>query len=76
MDIFSAIHNVDSRALTGESYWPFVAICNMRPLRASRGERYPLILLYQRNLYRAPEYAFLVPSSSFLHTVASYEPPT
>ena len=75
MDIFSN-RSPNSKALTGGSYWPSLATCSMCPLSTSRGERKPLILPYCRNLYNAPAYAFLVPSSSFRYTVASYELPT
>ena len=75
MAIFSTSPSPDSRALIGDSYWLSLATCNMCPLSTSRGAMNPLILLYRRNLYSAPAYAFRVPSSSLRHTVASYELP-
>ena len=66
-----ALCSPDSKALTGASCWPSLALCSMRPLSASRGAMKPLILLYRTNLCSAPAYAFLVPSSSLRHTVAS-----
>ena len=58
---FSARRTPDSRALTGDSYWPSLTTYNMRPLSASPGDMKPLIVLYRKNLYSAPIYAFLVP---------------
>ena len=75
MAIFSAGRSPGSRALIGDSYWPSLATCGMRPLSASHGAMKPLILLYRRYLYSAPAYAFRVPSSTLRHTIASYELP-
>ena len=75
MAIFSASRNPDIKALIGDLHWPSLATCSMRPLSASRGAMNPLIPLYREYLYRAPAYAFWVPSSSLRHTVASYELP-
>ena len=74
-DISSARRSLDSRALTGDSYWPSLPTYNMHSLNASCGDRKPLLLLCRKNLYNAPVYAFVVPSSSFRHTAASYELP-
>ena len=75
MDIFSARRGPDSKALTGDSYWPSLATYSIHPLSASRGHRKPWILPYRKNLYSALAYAFVVPSSSFRHAVALYELP-
>ena len=37
MAIFSASCSPHRRALIGDSYWPSLATCNIRPLSASRG---------------------------------------
>ena len=75
MTLSSASCSPDNRALIGDSYWPSLATCDMLLLSASCGAMNPLIMLYHKYLCSAPAYAFLVPSSSLRHAVASYELP-